>query len=420
MKGLKSLFNKKQEKADKNIVDFLDDSNYLTNELRFQHQPMELQVRASEDKKVTLGMLLNKTYDVRKEEVSDMGIVSNYFDKQFELVRDREAIWNYDLCKAILKIDEQGKIGYKHGENVVLTISYRKYGAVDVDMDKSISRSDESIIVHLRGTGGGHDSWFICATILMPVPAYEKDKTYAINQNKPRVLSVTFAYDKTDPKERIARYNYLKEDAFEKLEQEKYNEITEEQEWLLNQLKVNVGQDYWWGNKVFQEKRFWDAIIYFENVFQTLRDGWKRKLTEEEADIFFKTCYRLGYCYSELQLYEKALFYLSIMCPSCDKISYNMEYINCLVNSKDFRAMIIICDELDRVEKLPKEEVTEEVSLYYNFLRRRFAYTYVDMGKLEEAENIFKEMLNEEANKDFALHELAYLQGLKERTNNNN
>ena len=37
-------------------------------------------MRANKNEKVTLGMLLNRTFDVRKEEVSDMGIISNYFD----------------------------------------------------------------------------------------------------------------------------------------------------------------------------------------------------------------------------------------------------------------------------------------------------------------------------------------------------
>ena len=60
-----------------------------------------------------------------------MGIISNYFDKQLEIINDSEEIWNYDLCKSILRINEQGEISYKFGENVILAVSGRKEGKAE-------------------------------------------------------------------------------------------------------------------------------------------------------------------------------------------------------------------------------------------------------------------------------------------------
>ena len=173
--------------------------------------------------------------------------------------------------------------------------------------------------------------------------------------------------------------------------QKKYNEITEEQTWLLDQLHVNISKDYWWGNKVQKENRFWDAIIYFENVYNALQDQWREgTITDEGKDCFFKTCFRLGYCYNELQLYEKALFYLDIVYGFVGNIHCKMEYINCLVNSKDFRAIYIINKEiqedLTRAMQLKKEEITKDMVTFHHFLRRRKAYTLVNMGRLDEAE----------------------------------
>ena len=48
-------------------------------------------------------------------------------------------------------------------------------------------------------------------------------------------------------------------------------------------------------------------------------------------------------------------------------------------------------------------------------LRRRRAYTFVGMGRLDDAEEAFKEMLNEDANKEYAKGELEYIQELKKR-----
>jgi hypothetical protein len=66
-----------------------------------------------------------------------------------------------------------------------------------------------------------------------------------------------------------------------------------------------------------------------------------------------------------------------------------------------------------RIFNIKRSEWTAELNYYYQFLRRREAYLFVDMLKLDDAEIICKKMLSEEVNKDFALNELAYIQKLR-------
>lgn len=92
---------------------------YLPNEFRFQQQDEKLKLRAAPNTKVTLGMLLNRTFDVREEEISDLYVVSdNTSKKEGKLITDRDEIWNFDLCEAILIKRDDGSVGYKSGENV--------------------------------------------------------------------------------------------------------------------------------------------------------------------------------------------------------------------------------------------------------------------------------------------------------------
>ena len=51
---------------------------------------------------------------------------------------------------------------------------------------------------------------------------------------------------------------------------------------------------------------------------------------------------------------------------------------------------------------------------FMNFLRRRWAYVHVELGDLASAESVYKKMLDEPLNADFALNELAYIQKLRE------
>lgn len=406
--------NLSKEKEGDDLIDRLENEAYLSNEFRFQHQNEKYQLRATPNEKVTLGVLLNRTFDIRQEEVSDLYIVTdNIREKKGILVVDNNEIWDFDLCNAVLIKQDNGDIGYRFSENVILSISYRKGYVKQEDDDKSISRVNDNIIVHLRGCGGGKDTWFIRASIMLPTFSHEGDKTYTRTANQPQILSVLFAYDNTSPEQRIEEYKAIHDRTIEKFnngEELEFNEYC-----IISQMIPTIGKDFYWGNEVLKENRYWDAIIYLENVYHALRESWlKGNITDEDKKMFYQTCYIMGYCYAEMCLYEKALFYLEIVRP-LNNITYNIEYINCLANSRDIRAVYTIHDELNQLAQLKENEITDSVIYYHNFLRRRRAYTFVDMGRLDDAEEAFKEMLNEDANKEYAKGELKYIQELKKR-----
>ena len=403
--------NISKDKEEDDLVDRLENETYLSNEFRFQHQNEKYQLRATPNEKVTLGVLLNRTFDIRQEEVSDLYIVTdNIREKKGRLIVDRNEIWNFDLCNAVLIKHDNGDIGYRFSENVVLSISYRKGYAKQEDDDKSIGRVNDTIIVHLRGCGGGKETWFIRASIMLPTFSHEGDKTYIRTANQPQTLSVLFAYDNTSPEQRIEEYKAIHDRTIEKFNNGEELEFNEH--CIISQMIPTIGKDFYWGNEVLKENRYWDAIVYLENVYHALRESWLRSdITDEDKRMFYQTCYIIGYCYAEMCLYEKALFYLEIVRP-LNNITYNIEYINCLANSRDIRAIYTIHGELNQLAQLKENEITDSVIYYHNFLRRRRAYTFVDMGRLDDAEEAFKEMLNEDANKEYAKGELEYIQEL--------
>ena len=276
------------------------------------------------------------------------------------------------------------------------------------DVDKSISRRDNTIIIHLRGCGAGEDTFFIRASIIVPVFGYENDKVYARTKNQPQVISVVFAYDETPPEQKIAEYEAVYHSAMEKIRKQETLDFDEY--CIATQIRTDIGQDFYWGNKALKENRFWDAIVYFENVYYALQGNWlSNDMSNESQDMFFHTCYLLGFCYAEMKLWEKAIFYLDIVFP-LDNASYKMEYINCLVNSGDFRAILVIQKELERVSHSDVNEAPE----YYAFLRRRWVYMRIEMNDLDYAEKMLKEMLKEKGNKEFAQIELEHISRLRE------
>ena len=57
--------------------------------------------------------------------------------------------------------------------------------------------------------------------------------------------------------------------------------------------------------------------------------------------------------------------------------------------------------------------VPEHVQKLLSFLKRRHGYSLIEFGKLDEAEKVFKSLLDDPTSQDYAVSELAYIQKLK-------
>ena len=103
----------------------------------------------------------------------------------------------------------------------------------------------------------------------------------------------------------------------------KGKELDADETALIAKIAPEAGWHYSWGHKAFNEKRYWDALLYLENAFYLLREKWyDQTLSDEGADVFFHCCYLIGFCYDEMKLYQKAYYYLSLVWP-LDNITYN-------------------------------------------------------------------------------------------------
>ena len=399
--------------------------DWMRGELEFHHQPESHQMRANPDNNMTLGRLLS-IFDISKNEIGDMYVVSNYRKMQGQLIQNIEKVWNFDLCSAIL-VEHNGEISTKFAEHVILNIWYKR--------QKNESETDELykhekykgtfdlIIVHLRDSGihtcgsTGKENYYICATVCIPPFAYTKQKMAVTEYDRlqGKVVSITFAYDKRSSEQKLAEYRYILDDAIDKIKNNRANELSDIQRFFVDNVREDIGKDFYFGKKSLEGNSYGTAIEYFMNVYEYLNSEWlKQELSNEEKYYFFESCSCLGFCFSELRLYEKALYYLDIVWY-IDNIDYKEEYINCLVNKNDFRALQIVSSEINRISEIRRytTELIDKYEHYYQFLFRRIVYIYIESGKLDEAEKILKDMLEKSPDEDFILSELAYIQYIR-------
>lgn len=199
------------------------------------------------------------------------------------------------------------------------------------------------------------------------------------------------------------------------------DKLTEEQRFMGMSVVPNVGFNLYWGRRYFNAKRFYEALQHLENAYRVLNVNFEG-LNKAAREHFYEVCYFIGFCYAELKLYERAYFYLDIVYPQ-NSVRYASEYVNLLVNTKDFRALATIErliknieQEVARLEADEKEE--DGLQAFFRFLQRRKGYVLIDQHKLDDAEAIFQALLDFPDSEKQAIDELMYIEQLRAEENN--
>lgn len=374
--------------------------NYLLAEQELMHQSLEMDVRAHEAKAITVGQLVRQFY---KEETSfdEMRVVTD----NLLIIGGNEAVQNYNILtpllegegeQAKLKIDEATLILKGKRESVTLQIT------PTVEADKAI---------------------YFRVNILCP--------DLPVNARRERNLetsafSFLIVYDKVSEENHEAEFRYMWEDAKAKKAANNFKEMTDEQKLICDLDQPNLAIAFYWGRKYFEENRCYEALHHLEFIYKELNQSFLH-LDDSMKERFYHVCSMIGFCYNELHLFQKAYFYLDVVFQ-LQRYTDSVEYVNCLANSKDFRAIYVInaiLDGLAQADEHAEETEAEGETVarnedpnlvaFRNFLRRRKAYVLLDLHRVDEAEKLLQELLKEPANADFALGELAYLQQMKEK-----
>ena len=183
------------------------------------------------------------------------------------------------------------------------------------------------------------------------------------------------------------------------------------------------------GTRLFHDGRYLEAVGLLEQAYASLNRQLHARLQPKMDDwkSYNDVCFYLGFSYMELGLFQQAYYYLDILLPQ-RRYAYTTEYINCLVNANDLRALDIINhyldelgdttgssggDEADDDDDAPNKEADATLASFLSFLRRRKSYVLIECKRYDEAEKLLKSMLNDPSSSDYAINELAYLQKIK-------
>lgn len=369
------------------------------------HEQLPLpQFRTSSESKLELGVLLNQLFSVSQEEISELSINDAGL---LQTISDNLQIWNFNILTPFLPAENN----FLTNKHVFYTLIYRKKPISPLYHDKSTIHTEGAIMIHCVPTGKFKEhTFYLQLTVSLPVfhtvssNSHQTDKECACQ-------IFTIAYDFKKPAQAMAEYKYMREsvDHYNDL---KLSSLTENEWTLLQHIQPQLGNEFYWGKKAFNTNRHLDAILYFKNVYESLKDTWYKKgLNSKEMTLLTECSYLIGYSYNDLKLYDKAYHYLELAGRSNNKsYKYKKEFINCLVNSRNLLSIIYIDDYLQDLKNLTENKRNEEDLKFFYFLLRRKAYILIEMDQFDDAEYILHRLLEKDPDNLIILKELAYIQ----------
>lgn len=383
---------RKRNKADETDVGYSRRVAWLLREQEFSHQTESFQIRRTQEASLCLGEMLDLCFGLHELDVAYMKIVD---DESVKFEFDQDTIRKFDLKQNPTDISYYVYYNDANGDGSALRM-------VQVSLRLEY---DDDVASYLR-----------LSAILFP-SVYGVNSTFVSGRNGLDALTFLIAVDKKDESQYKREYEYLWSEALDKRAHCQEDQLSDEQQFLLNADEPNMGFYLFRGRRLYAEGRYYEAVDFLTHAFFYLNDEYDT-LSNDQLKAFRELAFLIGFSYMELQLFAEAYYFLDIV-HDLNNVRYTQEYVNCLVNSNDFRAGSTIENLMSFVRGFmmqsedEDEDVPEHISEFYNFLRRRQVFLWVNQDHLQAAETECNAMLNEPDNADFALDELAYIQKLR-------
>ena len=371
---------------------------FLLREQELRHQKKGAEWRQNDKEAATLKQWMDKVFGLVDVVFSELTVVTD----TVTVINDRESIASYNLSDTL--IVDGAFVRQKAMLDLVFFLP--AHPTTRRRMTFSIQQADgcEDVL------------YYQVVATLLPLPSGIGRPLHS-KEVQVQSHSVLLAYDLRSTKQLQDEFVYMWKEAKSKIANGEENQLTEEQRLIANVGSIDAARFVYRSRTLYRQKRYYEAISCLENAYRLLNSNIDKK-SLEERNLFLEVCYMLGFCYNELQQYDRAYYYLTFV-TGVNRTLYAEEYVNCMIYLGDYRSLMTIDGILEDLHNSIVEdeegEVEQSVHPFLQFLYRRKAYVLVELHRFDEAEEMLRQMIDDPESGDFALDELAYIQQLREK-----
>ena len=370
---------------------------FLLREQELRHQKKGAEWRQNDKEAATLKQWMDKVFGLVDVVFSELTVVTD----TVIVINDRESIASYNLSDTL----------------IVDGAFVRQKAMLDLVFFLPAHPTTRRLMTFSIQQADGCDDvlYYQVVATLLPLPSGIGRPLHS-KEVQVQSHSVLLAYDLRSTKQLQDEFVYMWKEAKSKVANGEENQLTEEQRLIANVESVDAARFVYRSRTLHRQKRYYEAISCLENAYRLLNSNIDKK-SLEERNLFLEVCYMLGFCYNELQQYDRAYYYLTFV-TGVNRTLYAEEYVNCMIYLGDYRSLMTIDGILEDLHNSIVEdeegEVEQSVHPFLQFLYRRKAYVLVELHRFDEAEEMLRQMIDDPESGDFALDELAYIQQLRE------
>ncbi|WP_279187353.1 hypothetical protein [Prevotella melaninogenica] len=371
---------------------------FLLREQELRHQKKGTEWRQNDKEAATLRQWMDKVFGYVDVVFSELTVITD----AVMVINDRESIATYNLSDTLIA---NGSF-VRQKAMLDLVFFLPAHPTTRRRMTFSIQQADgcEDVL------------YYQVVATLLPLPSGIGRPLHS-KEVQVQSHSVLLAYDLRSTKQLQDEFVYMWKEAKSKVANGEENQLTEEQRLIANVESVDAARFVYRSRTLHRQKRYYETISCLENAYHLLNSNIDKK-SLEERNLFLEVCYMLGFCYNELQQYDRAYYYLTFV-TGVNRTLYAEEYVNCMIYLGDYRSLMTIDGILEDLHNSIVEdeegEFEQSVHSFLQFLYRRKAYVLVELHRFDEAEEMLRQMIDDPESGDFALDELAYIQQLREK-----
>ncbi len=237
-------------------------------------------------------------------------------------------------------------------------------------------------------------------------------ETRSLNNNSrdPFLSSFLVAFDKKTDKQKEAEAAYMLDDAIDKINENKREELTDEQKLLVRSSLSDINYNLYWGTHFYLQERFMETIIQLDNIFISLY-GHFMELDNSTKEVFYETCYMLGISYYKIGLATVAYYYLDYSAYDKD-LKHIRAYISFLLDVQDYRTLGIIDNAIAMINKEYDldEDTDSDVIDCLRFLYRSRVRYFIVFKQYDEAVGLLNQMARDPEETDFVKEQRAVIE----------
>ncbi len=231
--------------------------------------------------------------------------------------------------------------------------------------------------------------------------------------------NMVIGYDWKNEGNKQSEFEYMWQEAQDKLGGINTDSLTPEQEVLLNVTHPALGFCCYWGKKFLLCKRFYEATYYLE-IAWNMQNNYYYKLDRKGHALYDELCFELSLCYNKLGYPQMALFYIN----NIEEMAYNRyikEETNAMIAARQHDTVPWIEKGLEnlreRIDEMQynEQDVDADTADLYRFLRRQYVTSCIEVQQFMKAEDECKRMIEENEMVNFAQSELNYINQLREK-----